>query len=219
LILSQKTHFFFSPRFYTELKNATIPRFAIVCTCSFGIVSFLYLSIGVIGYLTFGSHSSSYILDNYSSQDSLATVARLCMGFSALLTYPLNFMGLRDNLLDLLGLTDKFNSHQQQTEGKLRVFIVLLLSLCICIACFVTDLGLISSVGGGTTVALVAFVFPAIMFQEAVKLPTKGTIPTTNKTSTKTKQEQLEVWFVMISMICMIMVGITGVITSIALGA
>jgi len=192
-----------SPRFYTELKNATVPRFGQVCACSFGIVSFLYLSIAVVGYLTFGAHSNSYILDNYAPSDSLATVARLSMGFSAMLTYPLNFMGLRDNLLDLLGLTDKFN-----TRAKLRFFIVLLLGLCVLLACFITDLGLISSVGGGTTVALVAFVFPAVMFQQAVSSHGK-----------KSVGERVEVWLVMLSMISMVVVGVIGVGSSIVLGA
>ena len=188
---------------YTELKDATVPRFAQVCSFSFGIVSFLYLSIAVVGYLTFGANSNSYILNNYSPNDNLATVARLSMGFSAMLTYPLNFMGLRDNLLDLLGLTDQFD-----TEAKLKVFIVLLLGLCILMACFFTDLGLISSVGGGTTVALVAFVFPAIMFREAIR-----------HHGNKTVAEKVEVGFVMGSMIAMVFVGIVGVYCSIALGA
>jgi len=201
-----------SPRFYTELKDASVPRFAAVCGSAFGVVSFLYLSIAVIGFLTFGEHSQSFILNNYSSHDPLAAVARLSMGFSAMLTYPLNFMGLRDNLLDLLGLTDKFN-----TQGKLRVFIVLLLSCCIFMACFITDLGLISSVGGGTSVALVAFVFPAIMFKEAVRnyyyLHGPGT---DEKPGIWT---QVEVWLVMSAMVVMVVLGISGVISSIALGA
>ena len=192
-----------SPRFYTELKDATIPRFGTVCAGSFGIVSFLYWSIAIVGDLTFGARSSSYILNNYADTDSVATVARLCMGFSAMLTYPLNFMGLRDNLLDLLGLTDKFAE-----EAKLRVVTVLLLTVCITLACFITDLGLISSVGGGTTVALVAFVFPAFMFREAVQKHGKGTVG-----------ERIEVWLVMISMITMVLVGLIGVAASIALGA
>lgn len=192
-----------SPVYYCELKDATVPRFAQVCGFSFGIVSFLYLSISVVGYLTFGASSNSYILNNYSPDDSLATVARMSMGFSAMLTYPLNFRGLRDNLLDLLGLTDKFD-----TEAKLRVFIVLLLSLCILMACFFTDLGLISSVGGGTTVALVAFVFPAFMFQAAVHQHGKNTV-----------NEKAEVWFVMTSMAGMVFVGVVGVYCSITLGA
>lgn len=35
--------------------------------------------------------------------------------------------------------------------------------------CFITDLGLINSVGGGTTVTLVCFVFPAMMFRDGVQ--------------------------------------------------
>lgn len=192
-----------SPRFYTELKDASVPRFAAVCGSSFGIVSFLYWSIAVVGYATFGASSDSFILNNYAPDDILGTIARICMGFSAVLTYPLNFMGLRDNLLDLLGVADKFD-----TEGKLRVFIVFLLTICIVMACFITDLGLISSVGGGTSVALVAFVFPAIMFMQAKQKHGDGSA-----------KERAEVLFVMISMISMAVVGITGAISSVALGA
>ena len=194
---------FDSPRFYTELKDATVPRFTQVCASSFGIVSFLYLSIAVVGFLTFGGSSDSFILDNYSPNDSLATVARLSMGFSAMLTYPLNFLGLRDNLLDLLGLADKIN-----TDAKIRVFTVFLLSICILLACFITDLGLISSVGGGTTVALVAFVFPALMFRAAIR-----------EHGNKSTAETLEVWFAMTSMVTMVVVGLIGVYFSVAMGA
>lgn len=193
-----------APRFYTELKDATVPRFGQVCLGSFGIVSFLYWSIAIVGFLTFGANSSSYILNNYSADDGIATLARLCMGFSAMLTYPLNFMGLRDNMLDLLGLTDQFNDD----EGKLRAVTILLLTVCITMACFITDLGLISSVGGGTTVALVAFVFPAFMFRAAVQ-----------KHGKRTTSETAEVGFVMTSMVTMVLVGVIGVATSIALGA
>ena len=194
---------FDSPRYYTELKDATIHRFTTVCASSFGIVSFLYLSIAVVGYLTFGGNSDSFILDNYSPNDCLATVARLSMGFSAMLTYPLNFMGLRDNMLDLLGLTDKIN-----TEAKIRVFTVLLLSICILLACFITDLGLVSAVGGGTTVALVAFVFPALMFCAAVR-----------EHGNQSTVETIEVWIVMVSMISMVVLGLIGVYFSVAMGA
>ena len=198
-----------SPRFYTELKDASVPRFATVCASAFGIVSFLYFSIAVVGYLTFGAHSDSFILDNYSAKDPLAALARLCMGFSALLTYPLNFMGLRDNLLDLLGLTDEF-----KTPGKLRVFIVLLLTVCVTMACFITDLGLISSIGGGTSVALVAFILPAFMFKAAVK----------NYYANHYYEKQslwvsVEVGLVMASMVAMAVLGISGVAASISLGA
>lgn len=113
------------------------------------------------------------------------------------------YRGLRDNFLDLLGLTDAFRG-----EMKMKVFTVLLLSTCILMACFVTDLGLISSIGGGTSVAMVAFVFPALMFRDAVRKHGDGS-----------KGQKLEVGFVMISMIAMVMVGLIGVYASLTLGA
>lgn len=221
-----------SPRYYTELKNATVSRFAQVCGASFGIVSFLYWSIAIVGYLTFGGASHSFILNNYAPNDPLATLARVSMGFSAMLTYPLNFMGLRDNCLDLMGLTDKF----QNDPAKLQVFIVLLLATCVTMACFVTDLGLISSVGGGTTVALVAFVFPAFMFQHAVQNQQEQRrrqkmMMKQQKNNKKNKtsgdgdddhtswMETTEVTFVLVAMVSMVVLGLCGVVSSIALGA
>jgi hypothetical protein len=35
--------------------------------------------------------------------------------------------------------------------------------------CYITDLGLINTVGGGTTVTLICFVFPAMMFRDGVQ--------------------------------------------------
>ena len=57
-------------------------------------------------------------------------------------------------------------------------------------------------------IALVAFVFPAIMFKEAKRRHGKGTWA-----------ENLEVGFVMVSMILMVLVGLIGVVASIALDA
>jgi len=37
------------------------------------------------------------------------------------------------------------------------------------IAVFVTDLGLINTVGGGTFATAIVFIFPAILYQKAVK--------------------------------------------------
>ena len=118
-------------------------------------------------------------------------------------------MGLRDNLLDLLGLTDEF-----KTPGKLRVFIVLLLTVCVTMACFITDLGLISSIGGGTSVALVAFILPAFMFKAAVK-----NYYANHYYEKQTFWVSVEVGFVMASMVVMAVLGISGVAASISLGA
>ena len=185
-------------RFYVELKDATIPRFAQVTYYSFGLTSIIYFSIAIVGFLTFGGNSDSYILNNYSPRDSLATVSRIAIGLCALVSYPLNFIGVRDNCLDILGLTDEMN-----TNAKLNMVTILLLSMLTLTSCFVTDLGLINSVGGGTTVTLVCFIFPALMFKHA-----------------KEKRGQAQHWevsLVMGLMVVGVLVGIVGVWVSIAM--
>lgn len=88
-----------SPRFYSELKNPSIPRFTGVVIGSFGFSTLMYIVIACSGYLTFGGNSDSYILNNYSPRDPLATICRLAIALSTLLTYPMAFIGFRDGML------------------------------------------------------------------------------------------------------------------------
>jgi len=192
------------PAFYRELKDASVPRFAQVCTYSFGITSVIYFAIATIGFITFGANSDSYILNNYSSRDSLATMSRIAIGFCALISYPLNFIGVRDNCLDILGLHDDVN-----TAGKVNAFTIFLLSIMTLVSCFVTDLGLINSVGGGTTVTLVCFIFPAFMFREGIKK---------HRPTSQQSRENWEVWFVMTLMVVGVVIGLIGVWSSVSMG-
>ena len=212
-----------SPRFYAELRDATVPRFSRVIAFSFGATAVLYSAIAIVGFLTFGANSDSYILNNYSARDGLATLSRLAIGLCSLVSYPLNFIGVRDNCLDLLGLTDEI---AVRGGGRLlNAFTLLLLFLLTVLSCFVTDLGLINSLGGGTTVALVCFVFPAVMFREGMRKHhyaaascdgdgggggTMGTMGT---------KEQVEVWVAMSLMVLGVVVGVVGVWSSIVLDA
>lgn len=188
---------FNSPRFYAELQNASIPRFRQTVMYSFGITSVIYSLIAVAGFVTFGEHCESFILNNYSPKDPLAIACRLAIGVCALVTYPLNFMGVRDNCLDTFGIT--ISCWCDSSTTRLNAFTILLLSLMTFIECFFQDLGLIMSVGGGTTVALVCFVFPAFMYWQAiVQTP-------------YTSDERREIWFVMILMGIGVIFGLIGV--------
>ena len=131
-----------SPRFYVELKNASVLRFGHVVTGSFGISTVIYSIIACTGYLTFGGNSSGYILNNYSPHDPLATSCRLAIAFAILLTYPLAFIGMRDGVLNI------FNVPMiKRTGAFMRLVTVGLLGLITLIACFVSDLGRINAVG------------------------------------------------------------------------
>jgi len=188
-----------TPRFYTELKDASIPRFTIVLGCSFGLAAMMYIAIAAAGFWTFGGHSLSYILNNYSPNDPLATLSRLCVFLSTLLIYPLAFIGVRDASLDILRVPP-----HKQTDTFLNVFTIILLSILTVLAVFFDDLGLINAIGGGTFVTALCFVFPALMYRNAV-----------NSMPSPTRSQQREVVIAMLLMVIGVGLGTLGVYQSI----
>jgi sodium-coupled neutral amino acid transporter 11 len=152
-----------SPRFYTELKARSLPRFGMAVGSSFSIAAVMYGGIAAFGFLTFGGNSAGFILNNYSYNDPLATLARLMVGLSTLVAYPIVFMGVRDGVCDILEVP-----LENQTPQKLNQLTYILLAILTTTAVFVTDLGLINAVGGGLVSTAITFCFPAIMYQVAV---------------------------------------------------
>ena len=156
-----------APRFYTELKDHTIPRFRTVVTYAYGASALIYCFITAFGFLTFGSNCDGYILNNYSTKDSLATSCRIFIAVAIICTYPIVFMGYRDGVMDLVSLPQ-----EKHTTGTLNLLTVILLTIVTLIAMAVTDLGLINAVGGGTLATAIVFVFPTLMYRQAVKRKT-----------------------------------------------
>lgn len=188
-----------TPRFYMELKDATIPRFGRAVASSFGLSACMYIVIAAAGFLTFGGNSDSYILNNYSPNDPLATASRLGVFFSTLLIYPLAFIGVRDGCLDIFQIP-----YHMQTTRNLNIFSLTLLTILTIGAVIFHDLGLINAVGGGALATFLCFVFPALMYRRAVKL-----FPD------KTKNEELEVKIALVLMVIGCILGVVGVWQSI----
>jgi amino acid permease len=148
-----------SARFYTELKRASLPRFAGAVSSAFGFSSVVYVAIACFGFLTFGGNSSNYILNNYSPFDPLANLSRMAVFISTITTYPIVFIGCRDGVLDILDVPT-----ERQTSRNLDMLTVVMLLFLTIIAIFVTDLGLINAVGGGSLATIIVFVVPTIMY-------------------------------------------------------
>ncbi len=153
-----------APRYYVELENNTVRRFAAVTVNSFGVSSAFFVVVAAFGFLTFGESCSGLILDNYSAQDTLATMSRIGLSFAIAFTYPILFIGVRDGILDMLMVPSEL-----QTTKNLNLLSVVLLAVITTLAVLFTDLGLVSAVGGGTLATATVFVFPALMFNHAVK--------------------------------------------------
>lgn len=152
-----------APRFYRDLEDATPKRFAKLGAASFGISALIFGSMMSFGFLTFGSATTGYILNNYASTDGLATAARVAILLSITLGYPLTFVSLRDGILEMA------KPGQQVSWRTKDACSLAILALITTAATFVRNLGLVASVGGAVLGSLVIYIFPALSFIAACK--------------------------------------------------
>ena len=132
-------------RFYCELRDATLAKFTTVVSGSFGTSALIYITIASAGFLTFGGSCDGYVLNNYSPLDPLATLCRMAIAFSVLMTYPICFIGFRDGVVDMLA--DYLKSETRSSDTFLNGLTLVLLAMITLTACFVTDFGVINALG------------------------------------------------------------------------
>jgi len=153
-----------APKFFKELAppedgGSKMPKFNTACVGGFGLSALLCGAIMCAGFLTFGSASQGFILNNYATKDSLAFLARVGISTSIIFSYPLIFVGLREGILGLFGL-DKYaerdDVHLASTVGLLAI--VSGMSLVI------KDLGFVVAFGGAVLGSALVYVFPSLMF-------------------------------------------------------
>mmetsp|Transcript_47544 Transcript_47544/g.153656 ORF Transcript_47544/g.153656 Transcript_47544/m.153656 type:complete len:477 (-) Transcript_47544:425-1855(-) len=149
-----------APKFYAELatpkRGSKLRSFNVAVAGGFALAAALCGSIMSAGFLTFGSASSGFILNNYATADALAVVARVGIFSSVTFSYPLLFFGLRDGVIGLLRLDGA-------KEGVHRVATVALLALVNSLACVMKDLGLVTALGGAILGSTIVYTLPALM--------------------------------------------------------
>ena len=153
---------FNAPKFYTQLKNNTVPRYLAVVWTSFAASILLYAIMGSLGFLTFGAASSGLILNNYSVKDSLMGFSRIAVALSIVFSYPLAFVGARDGILDLFQIKDR-------APRFLNTLTVGMLSALTVAALIIPDVSFVLAFAGATLGNLLIYVFPALMFRGAIR--------------------------------------------------
>lgn len=151
-----------APKYYTQLRDRSPEKFAKVVLIAFGYTATIYAWIMSVGYLTFGKACDGLILNNYSEQDVLATAARVAIGFAVIFGFPLAFTALRDSTIGVFAL-------QKEKATTFYSVTMALLGLIILIGCFVTDLGVVNSLGGAIFGSIITLVFPGLLVYLAVK--------------------------------------------------
>jgi amino acid permease len=183
-----------APRFYSELKNHTISRFAHVVSYSFIASSVTYVLVTVFGFLTFGEHCDGFVINNYANNDNLVNACRGVIAIAVVCTYPVAFMGVRDGALALFRVS--------REEANLNVVSIILLSVITFVASICSNLGLVNAIGGGTLGTIVVFIFPSLMFRSSLRR---------FKDTELTKAQAFERVFVLVLMWVGILMGAIGV--------
>ena len=150
---------------YGSLKTPTMDRFAAVTHYSTGISMVACLVMALSGFLTFGDRTLGNVLNNFSADNTMANVARLCFGLNMLTTLPLEAFVCREVMLNYFwpGQTPGLKLHVLLSTGL--VVSALLISLVTC------DLGAVFELVGATSACALAYVLPPLCF---IKLTTRS---------------------------------------------
>ena len=116
-----------------------------------------------LGLAIFGKDSQSFILNNLSSRDPLAFIARLAFGGSVLGSFPLIFIGMRNWFVEKWG-------EKGGGGGYIKRVTCLLLLLISALTTQFKDIGFVGSLSGAMFGVTMAFVFPAIIYMRTLLL-------------------------------------------------
>ncbi|KAL8366017.1 hypothetical protein RB595_004684 [Gaeumannomyces hyphopodioides] len=151
---------------YGSLKTPTIDRFSRVTHYSTGISMLACLVLALAGFLTFGDRTLGNVLNNFPSDNTMATVARLCFGLNMLTTLPLEAFVCREVMMNYFWPTlPGFSLRLHLALSTGLVVSAMVLSLLTC------DLGVIFELVGSTSACAMAYILPPLCY---IKLATRS---------------------------------------------
>lgn len=147
-----------APKFYVELKDASMSRYNLVAVLAFAFSILMYVAIMSFGFLTFGGNSLDLVLNNYASKDVLATGARVAIGLGILCSYPLTFTALRDSVSELLCGVLKLSKDQMYLPLTLG-----LLAIATYGALILRNVGKVVGFSGALIGSMLIYIVPSLM--------------------------------------------------------
>jgi len=155
------------PPIYSELKDKSVKKMSYIVSAAMIVESFIYISIGVLGYVAFGSDTKANIIDNYASDDIPMTIVRATMIVHFLSAIPINFLPIRIHFYQFLNISkleqEKLWIHITTTTG--------LLGICVFLAIVAPGASVFFSLVGSTCGVVIIFVFPGLFAYYERDLP------------------------------------------------
>jgi sodium-coupled neutral amino acid transporter 11 len=150
---------------YGSLKTPTIDNFSRVTHYSTGVSMFACLIMALGGFLTFGDKTLGNVLNNFSSDNSMVNVARLCFGLNMLTTLPLEAFVCREVMVTYFYPDQPFDLRRHIILSTALVAGATTLSMLTC------DLGIVFELVGATSAVAMAYILPPMCY---IKLTTRS---------------------------------------------
>ncbi|KAF7589151.1 hypothetical protein BBP40_004721 [Aspergillus hancockii] len=156
---------------YGSLKKPTLDRFATVTHYSTGVSLLTCLTMGISGFLFFGSQTQGNVLNNFPSDNILVNIARLCFGLNMLTTLPLEAFVCRSVMTTYYFPDEPFNMNRHLIFTSALVVSAMAMALITC------DLGAVFELIGATSAAALAYIFPPLCYIKLSNASRKVKIP------------------------------------------
>lgn len=177
---------------FNELKAPNFSNFSKIVVKAMSFALIIYLTVGTLGYVTFGDNVESNIIKMYEMNNFFNVLGRFCIVVLVTLAYPLQMYPCRLSIFNIynhfqnkkafnsLTETDtdesitllneeELNLEQQANSSHLEIpdlqFKVITMSIIVAgffIAISLTNLGLVLGFIGGTGSTLIAFILPGL---------------------------------------------------------
>eukprot|EP00401_Gymnodinium_catenatum_P014931 CAMPEP_0117578312 /NCGR_PEP_ID=MMETSP0784-20121206/63928_1 /TAXON_ID=39447 /ORGANISM="" /LENGTH=492 /DNA_ID=CAMNT_0005377951 /DNA_START=44 /DNA_END=1522 /DNA_ORIENTATION=- len=149
-----------SPKFYADLEDNTLPRFAALVSVAFGLAFLMFAIFGFSGFALFGYGVEGNVLKNYSGGTKVM-LAWLGMAFSVVFTYPLVFSTFRESCSALLS---RSGFVKDAAASSFRVpFTLSAVALTVLGGTVFSNVAVVNGVKGAVLSACLAFIYPAII--------------------------------------------------------
>ncbi|KAB8200279.1 transmembrane amino acid transporter protein-domain-containing protein [Aspergillus parasiticus] len=156
---------------YGSLKKPTLDRFARVTHYSTGVSLVMCLTMGISGFLFFGSQTQGNVLNNFPSDNIIVNVARFCLGLNMLTTLPLEAFVCREVMTTYYFSDEPFNMNRHLIFTSALVVSAMAMALITC------DLGAVFELIGATSAAALAYIFPPLCYIKLSNASRKAKIP------------------------------------------
>ncbi|KAM0261101.1 hypothetical protein ACHAQJ_002362 [Trichoderma viride] len=150
---------------YGSLKTPTIDNFSRVTHYSTVVSMLACLIMALGGFLTFGDKTMGNVLNNFSSDNSMVNVARLCFGLNMLTTMPLEAFVCREVMITYFYPDEPFDLRRHLIISTALVAGATMLSMLTC------DLGVVFEFVGATSAVAMAYILPPMCY---IKLTTRS---------------------------------------------